>query len=180
MMSSAKPLAVDLFCGLGGWTEGLLAEGYDVVYGDSTLRQAELWRNLAASLTRKILKQAMSEDIASHVSARVRPKASGAPLNAALNSQEASVQSTLGSFYAEDHLREKALAHADAALALAPTDAWVLADLAETYEHLGDRKRAIQYAHDSLKNGYTLTDLQRRPGLSGLLADPGFRTSGKQ
>jgi hypothetical protein len=24
-------LAMDLFCGLGGWTEGLLAEGYDVV-----------------------------------------------------------------------------------------------------------------------------------------------------
>lgn len=26
-----KPLAIDLFCGLGGWTEGLLAEGYHVV-----------------------------------------------------------------------------------------------------------------------------------------------------
>lgn len=25
-----KPLAIDLFCGLGGWTDGLLAEGYDV------------------------------------------------------------------------------------------------------------------------------------------------------
>jgi C-5 cytosine-specific DNA methylase len=24
------PLAIDLFCGLGGWTDGLLAEGYDV------------------------------------------------------------------------------------------------------------------------------------------------------
>jgi hypothetical protein len=27
----SKPLAIDLFCGLGGWTEGLLAEGYHVV-----------------------------------------------------------------------------------------------------------------------------------------------------
>ena len=26
-----RPLAVDLFCGLGGWTDGLLAEGYRVV-----------------------------------------------------------------------------------------------------------------------------------------------------
>lgn len=28
---SPQPLAVDLCCGLGGWTEGLLAEGWDVV-----------------------------------------------------------------------------------------------------------------------------------------------------
>jgi hypothetical protein len=26
-----KPLCIDLYCGLGGWTEGFLAEGYDVV-----------------------------------------------------------------------------------------------------------------------------------------------------
>ena len=26
-----KPLCIDLFCGLGGWTEGFLAEGYDCV-----------------------------------------------------------------------------------------------------------------------------------------------------
>ncbi len=27
----SRPLAIDLFCGLGGWTESLLEEGYDVV-----------------------------------------------------------------------------------------------------------------------------------------------------
>ncbi len=40
---NTKPIAIDLFCGLGGWTEGLLAEGYDVTgydieaheYGDA-------------------------------------------------------------------------------------------------------------------------------------------------
>ena len=26
-----RPLAIDLFCGLGGWAEGLLAEGFDVI-----------------------------------------------------------------------------------------------------------------------------------------------------
>lgn len=26
-----RPLCIDLFCGLGGWAEGFLAEGYDVV-----------------------------------------------------------------------------------------------------------------------------------------------------
>jgi len=45
-----KPLAIDLFCGLGGWTEGLLAEGYDVTgfdieahdYGDGKRYPAKL------------------------------------------------------------------------------------------------------------------------------------------
>lgn len=44
------PLAIDLFCGLGGWTDGLLAEGYDVVgfdierhdYGDGQWYPAQL------------------------------------------------------------------------------------------------------------------------------------------
>jgi site-specific DNA-cytosine methylase len=30
-LSHRKPLAVDLYCGFGGWTEGFLAEGWDVI-----------------------------------------------------------------------------------------------------------------------------------------------------
>jgi len=98
---------------------------------------------------------------------------------ASLNSQDAQVQSVLSTYYAEDKLRERALAHANRALDLAPTNPWVLADVAETYDGLGDRKRALQYTEDSLKHGYTLSDLQRRPGLVGVLADPSFRRGGK-
>src|SRR5271170_6627224 len=35
VQQSMKPLAIDLFCGLGGWTEGLLEEGYYVVGFDN-------------------------------------------------------------------------------------------------------------------------------------------------
>ena len=34
-----RPLAIDLFCGLGGWTEGLLATGWDVVGFDMERHQ---------------------------------------------------------------------------------------------------------------------------------------------
>lgn len=33
-----KPLAIDLFCGLGGWAEGFLAEDYDVIGFDIEVR----------------------------------------------------------------------------------------------------------------------------------------------
>ncbi|HVH73224.1 MAG TPA: protein kinase [Candidatus Dormibacteraeota bacterium] len=97
---------------------------------------------------------------------------------ASLNSEEARVLSLLSTYHAEDKLREKALADANAALRIAPRDPWVLADIAETHERLGDRRRAIQYARESLKEGYTFEDLRRRPALLGLLAEPSFLPRG--
>jgi serine/threonine protein kinase/tetratricopeptide (TPR) repeat protein len=97
-----------------------------------------------------------------------------------VNSQDARAQSMLSMLYAEDHLHEKAISHAKAALSLAPKDPWILSDIAETYDDLGDRKLAIQYALESLKNGYTLLDLQQQPALQGLLVDPSFRPREKQ
>ncbi len=98
---------------------------------------------------------------------------------ALLDSKEAAVQSMLSTFYAQDKLREKTISHANAALALAPKDPAVLADVAEAYDTLGDRQRALQYAQDSLKQGFTVADLRHRPALLPLLADPNFRPRGK-
>jgi Serine/threonine protein kinase len=91
---------------------------------------------------------------------------------AAVNPNDAQAQSMLSMLYADDKLRDKALARAKSALTLAPKDPWVLADVAETYLDLGDRSRALQLIHQSLENGYNLSDLQQRPTLLPLLADP--------
>jgi eukaryotic-like serine/threonine-protein kinase len=96
---------------------------------------------------------------------------------AAVNPNDAQAQSMLSMLYAEDKLRDKALARAKFALSLAPRDPWILADVAEAYLDLGDRSRALQFAHQSLENGYTLSDLQQRPALLPLLADSDFSGS---
>jgi len=99
---------------------------------------------------------------------------------AAVNAADARAQSMLSMLFAEDHLREKAVSHAKSALALAPRDPWILSDIAETYEDLGDRKVAIQYAVQSLQNGYAVVDLRRQPSLHALLEDPAFRAHIRQ
>ncbi len=48
-----RPLAIDLFCGLGGWTEGLLAEGYRVV-GFDMERHRYPARDMPPSSDRKV------------------------------------------------------------------------------------------------------------------------------
>ena len=91
---------------------------------------------------------------------------------AAVNPNDASAQSMLAMLYAEGKLRDKALSHANSALALAPNDPSILAEIAETYLDLGDRRRALQFIQQSLLNGHTLSDLQQAPGLLPLLDDP--------
>ena len=99
---------------------------------------------------------------------------------AAVNPNDAPTQSMLSMLYAEDKLRDKALSHAQSALALSPKDPSILADVAETYLDLGDRKRALDLLQRSLKSGYTRSDLQLRPAIVGLLDDLSIQAPGSQ
>lgn len=50
-----RPLAIDLFCGLGGWTEGLMAEGYDVIGFDNERHQYGAHRYPAQLVVQDVL-----------------------------------------------------------------------------------------------------------------------------
>jgi len=94
--------------------------------------------------------------------------------------QDAIAQSWLAVLQSETHLRKKSQEHLEAALAISPNDPLVLANVAETYENLGDRARALDYAGASLKSGFAMSDLQSRPGLEQVLSDKSFHASGKK
>ena len=98
----------------------------------------------------------------------------------AAHTQDGEAVARLSSLEAESGSRDNSLRHAEAALSLSPKDTYVLAEVAETYDDLGNRQQALNYAHQSLQNGYTLADLQSRPGLQKLLADPSFSPSAKK
>ena len=91
--------------------------------------------------------------------------------------QDSRAHAMLSTLYGDSD-REKAIAHIRTALTLDPKDADILADAAVTYDALGDRKRAIEYASASMANGSDLRDLQAQPALQKMLADPSFRPKG--
>jgi eukaryotic-like serine/threonine-protein kinase len=93
--------------------------------------------------------------------------------------QDSRAHAMLSTLYGESD-RQKAITHIRTALSLDPKDADILADAAVTYDELGDRKRAIEYASASMTNGSDLRDLQAQPALQSLLVDPSFRPKGRK
>ena len=90
--------------------------------------------------------------------------------------KDAVVQSALGISYAEQKLKDKALPHIEAAVALAPTNPQVLINAGEAYEDLGDRRHALELVQKSLKNGYTVDRVKNNPAFQNLIQDPKFKT----
>jgi serine/threonine-protein kinase len=109
-----------------------------------------------------------------------RDKARGALEQAAQSRpRDAQVQAHLACQYAKKGMRDLALTRAQFALALAPNDPDVLANLSDTYGALGDHSQALKYARLTLQNGYTIDDLRRDPDMHQVLADPEFLVPAK-
>jgi serine/threonine-protein kinase len=93
--------------------------------------------------------------------------------------QDGTAQSWLAVIESEDKLRKESLQAIASALAISPKDPLVLVNVAEAFQNLEDRSKALLYAHESLKNGSGMGDLQTRPALESILTDPSFHESGK-
>ena len=97
-----------------------------------------------------------------------------------LRPDDPDVQCELAVLFSKQRLRDKAIAHVEAALARSPEEPHILADAAETYENLGNRARALQLTQQALAKGWTMDQLERNPDLRALLADPKFRRMSAQ
>ncbi len=95
------------------------------------------------------------------------------------NPRDTAVQYRLGDIYARQKQTQKALAHAQVALALSPEDPVVLVSVGGIYERLGDRRRALTYVERAVQKGYSLQMLKADPLFESLLSDPNFRPASK-
>ena len=95
------------------------------------------------------------------------------------NPRDAMGHSILALLYARKKIRDKAAAHIQSALALAPDDAEVLENVGQAYEDLGDRAQALLNIQKCLQKGYSLSDLKTIRDLQGLLSDPRFHSVSK-
>lgn len=88
--------------------------------------------------------------------------------------QDAEAQAALAALNAHYGLTSQAESRIQTAMALAPDDPSVLADVAEAYELLGQRDRAISAMQKAIQKGFALDQAKGDPELKGLVSDPKF------
>lgn len=150
------------------YNEKRYAESADVTEKALQLNDKDfrLWANLALAYKR-LKENDKAETAEEREFALLVPLAKSRP-------NDASLQSALAVLYAGKKQKDKAIVHLSAALALAPSDPWILDDVAEAYEILGNRAQAIYFMEKSLEKGYPPAYLTGDPTMQGLLKDPGF------
>lgn len=91
------------------------------------------------------------------------------------NPQDEKAQASLAALLAKNGAKAQSLAKIQTSLALSPNSWYVLGEVADAYELLGDRQRAIKYLELALQNGFPPEQLNGDADLVGLLADPRFQ-----
>jgi serine/threonine-protein kinase len=71
--------------------------------------------------------------------------------------------------------RDRALVLLDEVIARLPPQAQVMGMIAEAYEDLGERERALEWIERAVEHGLSVDWVDERPALSRLKEDPGFR-----
>lgn len=89
--------------------------------------------------------------------------------------RDAEPYAQLANLFAEEGQRDKAIANMRTALALSPNDPRVLDLGADTYEKLGDRKKAVELLVKAIRAGYTKEQLIADPELQDALSDPAVK-----
>jgi len=91
------------------------------------------------------------------------------------NPQNAESQSMLAALRAKDGQREQALDGIRISLALSPKNQYVLLQVADAYELLGDREASVRSLQAAFTNGLLLPQASVVPEIQGVLADPRLR-----
>jgi serine/threonine-protein kinase len=93
--------------------------------------------------------------------------------------QDAEAQAELAVLNARYGLTSEAESRIQTALALAPDDPSVLADVGKADELLGKRSQAISEMQKAVQKGFALDQLRGDPELTALISDPKFTSSSR-
>jgi len=94
------------------------------------------------------------------------------------NPQDAVAQATLSALLAKSGSRNMAVDKIHIALAFSPDNAYVLSQVSDAYELLGERMKAIQTLQKALKRGLSKSSLSEDPEIQDLIRDPRFKLPG--
>ncbi|MBB5061255.1 serine/threonine protein kinase/tetratricopeptide (TPR) repeat protein [Granulicella aggregans] len=89
-----------------------------------------------------------------------------------VNSQSAEDHATLASLYAKNGDRAAARKYVQISLALSPDDQYVLSQVADASETLGDRQSALKYLNAALAKGLSRVQLEGDPAVQSLVHSP--------
>jgi serine/threonine-protein kinase len=93
-----------------------------------------------------------------------------------INPENSDAQATLAALLAKAGARDKSLNGVHISLALSPDSGYVLGQVADAYELLGDRKNAIAYLRKAMAHGLSRLQVKEDPEIQPVLQDPHFKS----